>query len=47
MRKLEPRTVKLHVSSLRFFFVKTLKRAYLLIVLRILAFLQFQLGIQE
>src|SRR6266566_619304 len=29
-RKLEPRTVKLHVSALRFFFVKTLKRAYLL-----------------
>jgi integrase/recombinase XerD len=28
-RKLEPRTVKLHVSALRFFFVKTLKRAYL------------------
>jgi integrase/recombinase XerD len=29
-RKLEPRTVKLHVSALRFFFVKTLKRTYLL-----------------
>jgi integrase/recombinase XerD len=29
-RKLEPRTVKLHVSALRFFFVKTLKRSYLL-----------------
>ena len=29
-RKLEPRTVKLHVSALRFFFVKTLKRRYLL-----------------
>ena len=29
-RKLEPRTVKLHVSGLRFFFVKTLKRSYLL-----------------
>lgn len=29
-RKPEPRTVKLHVSALRFFFVKTLKRAYLL-----------------
>ena len=29
-RKLEPRTVKLHVSALRFFFVKTLKRPYLL-----------------
>jgi integrase/recombinase XerD len=29
-RKLEPRTVKLHVSALRFFFVKTLKRMYLL-----------------
>src|SRR5262245_48476319 len=27
-RKLEPRTVKLHVSALRFFFVKTLKRSY-------------------
>jgi integrase/recombinase XerD len=27
-RKLEPRTVKLHVSALRFFFVKTLKRTY-------------------
>jgi len=27
-RKLEPRTVKLHVSALRFFFVKTLKRPY-------------------
>lgn len=25
-RHLEPRTVKLHVSALRFFFVKTLKR---------------------
>src|SRR5260221_2254750 len=29
-RKLEPRTVKLHVSALRFFFVRTLKRRYLL-----------------
>ena len=29
-RKLEPRTVKLHVSALWFFFVKTLRRAYLL-----------------
>ena len=29
-RKLEPRTVKLHVSALRFFFVKTLKRSDLL-----------------
>jgi site-specific recombinase XerD len=29
-RHLEPRTVKLHVSALRFFFVKTLKRPYLL-----------------
>jgi site-specific recombinase XerD len=29
-RKLAPRTVKLHVSALRFFFVKTLKRPYLL-----------------
>ena len=29
-RKVEPRTVKLHVSALRFFFVKTLKRRYLL-----------------
>jgi integrase/recombinase XerD len=29
-RKLAPRTVKLHVSALRFFFVKALKRAYLL-----------------
>lgn len=29
-RKLEPRTVKLHVSALRFFFVKALKRAYVL-----------------
>jgi integrase/recombinase XerD len=29
-RKLAPRTVKLHVSALRFFFVKTLKRSYLL-----------------
>jgi hypothetical protein len=29
-RKLEPRTVKLHVSALRFFFVKTLTRRYLL-----------------
>jgi integrase/recombinase XerD len=29
-RKLEPRTVKLHVSALRFFFVKTLKRPYVL-----------------
>jgi integrase/recombinase XerD len=28
-RKLEPRTVKLDVSALRFFFVKTLKRPYL------------------
>ena len=27
-RKLEPRTVKLHTSALRFFFVKTLKRRY-------------------
>lgn len=27
-RKLEPRTVKLHVSALRFFFLKTLKRPY-------------------
>src|SRR5215470_16560452 len=29
-RQLEPRTVKLHVAALRFFFVKTLKRRYLL-----------------
>lgn len=29
-RHLEPRTVKLHVSALRFFFVKTLKRPYML-----------------
>jgi site-specific recombinase XerD len=29
-RRLAPRTVKLHVAALRFFFVKTLKRAYLL-----------------
>jgi len=29
-RKLEPRTVKPHVSALQFFFVKTLKRSYLL-----------------
>ena len=29
-RQLEPRTVKLHVSALRFFFVKTLKRPYML-----------------
>jgi site-specific recombinase XerD len=29
-RLLEPRTVKLHVSALRFFFVKTLKRPYML-----------------
>src|SRR5262245_3217852 len=29
-RTLEPRTVKLHVSALRFFFVKTLKRPYML-----------------
>jgi integrase/recombinase XerD len=29
-RKLGPRTVKLHVSALRFFFVKTLKRPYVL-----------------
>jgi hypothetical protein len=29
-RKLEPRTAKLHVSALRFFFLKTLKRACLL-----------------
>jgi site-specific recombinase XerD len=29
-RKLRPRTVKLHVSALRFFFVKTLKRPYVL-----------------
>jgi integrase len=29
-RKLEPRMVKLHVSALRFFFVKTLRRTYLL-----------------
>ena len=28
-RQLEPRTVKLHVSALRFFFVKTLKRPYI------------------
>jgi len=27
--KLQPRTVKLHVAALRFFFVKTLKRSYL------------------
>ena len=27
-RKLSPRTVKLHVAALRFFFVKTLQRAY-------------------
>jgi Phage integrase, N-terminal SAM-like domain/Family of unknown function (DUF6796) len=31
-RKLGPRTVKLHVSALRFFFVKTLKRPYTLLV---------------
>jgi integrase/recombinase XerD len=30
-RKLGPRTVKLHVSALRFFFVKTLKRPYMLV----------------
>jgi integrase len=29
-RQLEPRTVKLHVSALRLFFVRTLKRRYLL-----------------
>ena len=29
-RKLAPRTVRLHVSAIRFFFVKTLKRRYLL-----------------
>jgi integrase/recombinase XerD len=29
-RKLTPRTVRLHVSALRFFFVKTLRRRYLL-----------------
>ena len=29
-RKLKPRTVRLHVAALRFFFVKTLKRRYLL-----------------
>ena len=29
-RKLGPRTVKLHVSALRFFFVRTLKRPYML-----------------
>lgn len=29
-RKLHPRTVRLHVAALRFFFVKTLKRRYLL-----------------
>ena len=29
-RKLTPRTVRLHVAALRFFFVKTLKRRYLL-----------------
>jgi integrase len=29
-RKLGPRTVKLYVSALRFFFVKTLKRPYML-----------------
>jgi integrase/recombinase XerD len=29
-RKLMPRTVRLHVAALRFFFVKTLKRRYLL-----------------
>ena len=29
-RQLEPRTVKLHVSALRVFFVKTLKRPYML-----------------
>jgi len=29
-RQLEPRTVRLHVSALRFFFVKTLKRPYML-----------------
>lgn len=29
-RRLSPRTVRLHVSALRFFFVKTLKRRYLL-----------------
>ena len=28
--QLQPRTVRLHVSALRFFFVKTLKRRYLL-----------------
>ena len=27
-RKLEPLTVKLHVSAIRFFFVKTLRRPY-------------------
>src|SRR5258708_9586144 len=30
VRKLEPRTVKLHVSALRFFFLRTLKRRHLL-----------------
>jgi integrase-like protein len=29
-RKLEPATVEIHVSALRFFFAKTLKRTYLL-----------------
>ena len=29
-RKMQPRTVRLHVAALRFFFVKTLKRRYLL-----------------
>jgi integrase/recombinase XerD len=29
-RQLTPRTVRLHVAALRFFFVKTLKRRYLL-----------------
>ena len=27
-RKLQPRTARLHVSALRFFFIKTLKRTY-------------------
>jgi len=29
-RKMQPRTVRLHVAALRFFFVRTLKRRYLL-----------------
>src|ERR687898_3426073 len=29
-RKMQPLTVRLHVAALRFFFVKTLKRRYLL-----------------